>query len=111
MIHLSPSAASEIRRLQTRCQSHLSYLRIGVQSGGCAGWAYTIDFDSAIKLSDRRYESHGIQLLIDEQQLEYIKDLTLDYSEDLMGGAFRFHNPNAIQTCGCSHSFAVDTSP
>jgi Fe-S cluster assembly iron-binding protein IscA len=33
----------------------------------------------------------------------------LDYSEDLMGGGFRFHNPNAIETCGCGNSFRLET--
>ncbi|MBD2312101.1 iron-sulfur cluster assembly accessory protein [Desertifilum sp. FACHB-1129] len=109
MIHLSPSAASEIRRLQANAPSR-SYLRLGVQSGGCAGWAYTIDFDAQMRSSDRALESQGIALLVDEQHWLYLKDLILDYSEDLMGGGFRFTNPNATQTCGCSHSFTVDTS-
>jgi iron-sulfur cluster assembly protein len=31
----------------------------------------------------------------------------LDYSEDLMGGGFRFHNPNAAQSCSCGNSFSI----
>ncbi|WP_143438253.1 iron-sulfur cluster assembly accessory protein, partial [Hydrocoleum sp. CS-953] len=37
----------------------------------------------------------------------YLNGLTLDYSEDLMGGGFRFNNPNAKVVCGCGNSFSV----
>jgi iron-sulfur cluster assembly accessory protein len=33
--------------------------------------------------------------------------LQIDYSEDLMGGGFRFQNPNATANCGCGNSFAI----
>jgi iron-sulfur cluster assembly protein len=31
----------------------------------------------------------------------------LDYSEALIGGGFKFTNPNAAQTCGCGTSFST----
>jgi len=46
-------------------------------------------------------------VVIDDQSLDYINGLMLDYSEDLMGGGFRFHNPNAKHSCGCGNSFSV----
>ena len=30
-----------------------------------------------------------------------------DYVSGLHGGGFKFHNPNAAQTCGCGSSFSV----
>ena len=44
---------------------------------------------------------------MDSLQLNYLNGLILDYSEDLMGGGFRFNNPNAKVACGCGNSFSV----
>ena len=112
MINLSKAAASEIRRLMTKQKQSNSLFRLGVQSGGCAGIYYTLEFDSAIKSEDQIYDCQGIQIVVEENSLNFINGLTLDYTEDLMGGGFRFHNPNASSTCGCGNSFsAIDTNP
>jgi iron-sulfur cluster assembly protein len=105
-IHLTQTAAKEIRRLQASRQKTGSYFRLGVQPGGCSGWYYTLDF--ADNPSDRAIAiaSQGISILIDEQSYPYLKDLAIDFSEDLMGGSFRFSNPNATATCGCALSFS-----
>lgn len=107
MINLSHAAVSEIKRLQLRHQKPKWQLRLGVQKGGCADLYYTIDFDEVIKSSDRVYECGDISVVVDEQSFNHISSLTLDYSEDLMGGGFRFHNPNAVESCGCGNSFRV----
>ena len=107
MINLSKAAASEIKRLFTKQVQASSMFRLGVQSGGCAGIYYTLEFDSAITSKDKVYDCQGIKILVEETSLKYIDGLTLDYTEDLMGGGFRFHNPNASSSCGCGNSFSV----
>lgn len=107
MINLSKAAVEEIRRLQLRRQMP-ARLRLGVKAGGCAALYYTIDFDEMTSLSDRVYDCSGIEVIVDEISLNSIQELTLDYSEDLMGGGFRFHNPKAIESCGCGNSFRVE---
>lgn len=108
MINLSKAAAGEIRRLQSRRQNLETRLRLGVQRGGCAELYYTIDFDEAMNPGDRVYNCDEISVIVDEESFNYLTGLTLDYSEDLMGGGFRFHNPNAIESCGCGNSFRVE---
>lgn len=105
-IHLTQTAAQEIRRLQASRQKAGSYFRLGVQPGGCSGWYYTLDFAETPSDRDRVCESQGISILVDEQSYPYLKDLAIDFSEDLMGGSFRFQNPNATATCGCALSFS-----
>jgi iron-sulfur cluster assembly accessory protein len=63
----------------------------------------------AVQPEDRICESSGIQVAVDGQSVKTLTGLTLDYSEDLMGGGFRFHNPNATASCGCGHSFSTGT--
>jgi len=66
-----------------------------------------MEFDTGITPSDRVYNCSGITVVVDAQSVNYVRDLLLDYSEDLMGGGFRFHNPQAIATCSCGNSFSV----
>ncbi|MEA5619846.1 iron-sulfur cluster assembly accessory protein [Cronbergia sp. UHCC 0137] len=107
MIHLSPAATNEIERLKSKQQPNVLF-RLQVKAGGCVGWFYDISFDQATKVEDQVFEVNGISVIIDPQTLNYVSGLTLDYSEDLMGGGFRFNNPKAIATCSCGNSFSMD---
>ncbi|MEQ8539603.1 MAG: iron-sulfur cluster assembly accessory protein [Coleofasciculus sp. D1-CHI-01] len=109
MITLSQAATDEIRRLQTKRQQQQARLRLGVKPGGCADLYYILEFDDAVRASDRVYDYQGVAVVVDEASIKHLTTLTLDYSEDLMGGGFRFYNPNAIETCGCGNSFRVKT--
>jgi iron-sulfur cluster assembly protein len=108
MIHLSPAAANEVKRLKFKQQANVMF-RLAVKPGGCSGWYYDMSFDEIVvpTLNDRIFHCDGISVVIDIKSLDYINGLTLDYSEDLMGGGFRFHNNNAIATCGCGNSFSI----
>ncbi|MFN6515730.1 MAG: HesB/IscA family protein [Nostoc sp. CreGUA01] len=106
MIHLSPAAASEIVRIKSKQQPNVLF-RLAVKPGGCSGLFYDMSFDQAIKLGDQVFQLDEIQVIIDSKSLNQLNGLTLDYSEDLMGGGFRFHNPQAIATCTCGNSFSI----
>ncbi|MBF2050797.1 MAG: HesB/IscA family protein [Leptolyngbya sp. IPPAS B-1204] len=108
MIHLSQAAIGEVQRMQSKCLDARARFRLGVQAGGCADWFYTLDLDPTTAPDDRVVDCDGIQVVIDSQSWTYLNGLSLDYSEDLMGGGFRFHNPNAVSHCGCGNSFSVD---
>ncbi|WP_017652905.1 HesB/IscA family protein [Fortiea contorta] len=107
MIHLSPAATSEIGRLKSKHPQNVLF-RLAIKPGGCSGWIYEMSFDQSIQSSDRLFDLSGIQLVIDAESSIHINGLSVDYSEDLMGGAFRFDNPQAIATCGCGNSFAMN---
>jgi len=110
MIEISATASAEIRRLRSKQMSSPVFFRFEVKSGGCLGWFYAMSFEEDVKEGDRVYDCSGIQLLVDARSSEHINGLKLDYSEDLMGGGFRFHNPKAISQCGCGNSFAIESS-
>ena len=108
MIHLSKTAATEVKRLRSKHSHPDALLHLGVESSGCSGLSYTMGFDDTIAPEATVCESEGIQIAIDPQQSKYLNELTLDYSEDLMGGGFRFHNPNAAKSCSCGNSFSAN---
>lgn len=107
MIHLSKSASKEIRRLQGKSAEQEPQIRLSIAPGGCAGLYYNLGFAENVEVGDRFYDCDGISVILDAQSLAHVQGLTLDYSEDLMGGGFRFHNPQAINICSCGNSFAI----
>ncbi len=110
MIDLSPSAAKEIKRLLAKQQNSKVFFRLQVKAGGCSDLFYDLGFDANLSQDDRTFDCTGISVVVDAKSFDYVKNLKLDYSEDLMGGGFRFHNPQAIASCGCGNSFSVDES-
>jgi iron-sulfur cluster assembly protein len=111
MVEISAAAAREINRIKSSQQKPDSHLRVKIISGGCSGLFYHLTLESqkthSPDLKDFIYQSQGIAISVDSQSAQYIQKLKLDYSEDLMGGAFRFQNPEATNTCGCGLSFTV----
>jgi iron-sulfur cluster assembly accessory protein len=105
MLQLTATAAQEIKRLQQSRQLTHHHFRLGVKTGGCAGQFYHFEFVSEIQADDLEYESQGVTVLVAGASAVYLHNLKLDYGEDLMGGGFRFTNPNAAQVCSCSLSF------
>ena len=110
MIQLSSSAIEEINRLRKRHANPDAIFRLAVQSGGCSGLLYITKFEDKTEGSDRIYNCNGVQVVIDPHSASYLTGVALDFSEDLMGGSFRFHNPNAKKSCGCGVSFSIDES-
>jgi iron-sulfur cluster assembly accessory protein len=107
MIHFSPAALVEIQRLQIKQLKHANgFLRLGMAQGGCSGWVYRLEWTEVPQPQENQLIEQGIRILVDPEQLSFLQGLNLDYSEDLMGGGFRFHNPQAQQTCGCGQSFS-----
>jgi iron-sulfur cluster assembly protein len=37
--------------------------------------------------------------------VSYIRGSEIDYVDSLMGAGFTVHNPNAVHSCSCGHSF------
>jgi iron-sulfur cluster assembly protein len=107
MIHLSPAATTEVLRLRSRTPNSNAMLRIGVIPGGCLEWSYLLSLTTAATPQDQVYQADGLEIAIAIEATAYINGLTLDYSEDLMGGGFRFTNPNATQSCNCGNSFSL----
>ena len=107
MIEISKAALSEIKRMQKVRDRADSKLRLGVAMGGCKDFYYTIELANSIESTDIVYETNGISILVDRQCLAYLDRLKLDYSEDLMGGGFRFQNPQSSAVCGCGNSFSL----
>ena len=107
LISVTDKALAEIKRLFAAEKKDPEYgLRLGVVGGGCSGFSYKIDFDTA-REKDNVLSFDGVKIFIDLKSSIYLKDITLDFQDGLQGKGFVFTNPNATNTCGCGESFAV----
>ena len=109
MIQLSENAQRAILRLQQEQGRTGSLFRVSVKGGGCSGMTYDVKLDdtAAQGPQDRMYDINGVRLVTDVKSLLYLDGMTIDFSTELVGGGFRFVNPNAKGSCGCGTSFTV----
>lgn len=74
------------------------------------GMSYSMDFVSESTITDDDYVEEfddSLRCVIDPKSMLYLFGLHLDYSDELIGGGFKFTNPNAESSCGCGKSFGV----
>jgi iron-sulfur cluster assembly protein len=108
MIQVSETAAKKIQSLKAEEQkSDDAFLRVFVKRGGCSGYEYKMEFDTAMKDGDKVFEAGGAKVVVDGKSLLYLIGMMLDYEGGLNGKGFIFSNPNATKTCGCGSSFGV----
>lgn len=106
LIQLTPAAARKVESLIGREQSG-AFLRIKITGGGCNGLSYKLKFESEPRRGDIYVPTEGVHLLIDSKSALYLKGMTLDFSDRLVAGGFKFSNPNARSSCSCGESFSV----
>jgi iron-sulfur cluster assembly accessory protein len=82
-------------------------LRVSVEGGGCSGFQYKFDIDSAKADDDIVIAQDGATVLIDPVSLNYMAGAEIDFVDDLIGTSFRVNNPKATASCGCGTSFTV----
>ncbi len=82
-------------------------LRMSVEGGGCSGMTYKMDFDNQKDEYDKEFMSNGLTVVCDLKSWLYLKNVEIDYSDDLLNGGFKIKNPSAERTCGCGTSFSA----
>jgi len=107
MVTISNSAKERLLHLLSKESKNTRFVRVGVESGGCSGLSYKLDFDNKKQDDDELIENNGISLLINKKSFLYLVGTTLEFSDGLNGKGFVFNNPNANRTCGCGESFSL----
>ncbi len=105
MISVSEQAISQLKLLLQQQDSQDLGLRVYVSPGGCSGFSYGMGFDEAPAEDDEVLEHQGIKVFVDPYSATYLEGAEIDFVDSLMGGGFTVHNPNAVKTCSCGHSF------
>ncbi len=108
-IELTERAAQEVKTIleQNSLPAEKSYLRLGVKGGGCSGFSYALDLTENKNDNDEEWEVHGVKVICDPQSYVYLKGVSVDFKDEVMGRGFVFNNPNATGSCGCGSSFSA----
>ncbi|MCE5231427.1 iron-sulfur cluster assembly accessory protein [bacterium] len=102
MLRVTAAAAHELKRLLSTERPGASGLRIGVQGGGCSGLSYSMTVEKQPNEHDYVFEIDGIRLFCNPKSHLYLNGLELDYSNEIIGGGFKFNKPQPVhQTCSC----------
>ena len=106
LVRLTEGAGAKVLQLVDK-ESKGSFLRVAISGGGCNGLSYKMQFTDELKRGDILVRSAGAKVLVDSKSALYLKGSELDYSTEMIGGGFKFINPNAQSSCSCGESFSV----
>ena len=107
IIKLSQNAAERIKDIMSKAEDTTIGVRVGVQSGGCAGMSYIMEYAKDIKPNEEVIEDKGVKVLIDPKAIMYLLGTEMDYKKESFSSQFVFKNPNETERCGCGESFKV----
>lgn len=108
VITISDNAAARIKALMQKADSQMKGVRLSVNSKGCSGLAYHVEYASEPQPGDEVVESKGVTVYVDPGATLFILGTEMDYVESKLKSGFEFHNPNETGRCGCGESFHVD---
>ena len=107
VITLSDKAAERVKEIMTQAKEPIIGVRVGVESGGCAGMSYVMEYTKTSNPSDEVIEDKGVKVFIDPGAIMYLLGTEMDYKTEEFSSSFVFKNPNETERCGCGESFKV----
>ncbi len=104
-ISINPNVLKPFESIKKKKNLDKLIVRVGVRGGGCSGLEYVCKIDNQSKESDYSYFYQDIQFICDPKSAEFLSGSELFWDSSLLGGGFKFKNPNAKRSCGCGTSF------
>lgn len=105
-LEISQSAAERLSAMMAERQLSDYGLRVFVSGGGCSGLQYGMTFDNETREGDAAWTVHGLRVIVDPISARYLQGASISFQQDnMLAGAFKIDNPNAVSSCGCGHSF------
>ncbi len=107
VLTLTQSAADQVKSLIAQAPEGepVVGLRIGVQSGGCSGMSYFMEYASGQNPMEEVVEDKGVKIFVDQRAMLYLIGTEMDYADGQFESGFTFRNPNETGRCGCGKSF------
>ena len=104
MITMTPSAASEVKRIkETQSLGDDTFLRIGILGGGCSGMQYSLSFDTHFdSVADTKYIFGDVILVTAKKFDPHFEGTDIDFVDGVTGRGFSIDNPNFPKGAGCA---------
>ena len=106
MIELTDAAIS--KAIEKTARDGRNDIRIGVNSSGCAGYSYIIEFADNLSINDVRIDYGKFSIIIDKEQLKFFRGARLDWVKQGLNESFKIINPNESYSCGCGASVTFE---
>lgn len=106
-VEISERASEKIAEILLSANTRDSFLRVGVEEGGCSGLSYTLVLDEQHTEEDMVFNKDKFSIVVHTKSIPFIDGLEIDYEESRMIGGFTMNNPNAKVSCGCGASFRM----
>ena len=82
-------------------------IRIGVETTGCNGYAYKLEFADTVNEEDTVNKYEDFSVLMDPKANALLEGITLDYQKQGLNEGFEFINPLEKARCGCGKTFSI----
>jgi iron-sulfur cluster assembly accessory protein len=112
-ISLSTAASEAVKNILAERNLDGYALRVYVAGGGCCGVNFGMALDNNIRDVDTTFEANGVQVVVDEVSIDYLRGATIDFVNDPVRGAgFAVDSPMAKghshehgeEACACGGS-------
>ncbi|HET6597606.1 MAG TPA: iron-sulfur cluster assembly accessory protein [Anaerolineales bacterium] len=112
-ISLSTAASEAVKNILAERNLEGYALRVYVAGGGCCGVNFGMALDNNIRDVDTTFEANGVQVVVDEVSIDYLRGATIDFVNDPVRGAgFAVDSPMAKghshehgeEACACGGS-------
>ena len=108
VLTLTTAASDAVKNILTERNLEGYALRVYVAGGGCCGVNFGMALDNNFRDVDTIFEANGVQVVVDEVSIDYLRGASVDFVNDLVRGAgFAVDSPNAKghshgeEGCGC----------
>ena len=107
MITVTTNALHQIKKLITSRENIPAGIKVGINTKGCSGLSYTLEYVDQIDVKDEVFQFDDIKIFIDPKSSLFLIGTEVDYVEGELESGFIFVNPNEKGRCGCGESFHV----
>ena len=95
-ISLSTAASDAVKNILAERNLEGYALRVYVAGGGCCSVNFGMALDNNFRDVDTTFEANGVQVVVDEVSIDYLRGSTIDFVNDPVRGAgFAVDSPNA----------------
>jgi iron-sulfur cluster assembly accessory protein len=93
---LTPAASQAVKDILEQRNLEGYALRVYVSGGGCCGVNFGMALDNNFRDVDTMFDTNGVQVVVDNVSIDYLRDATVDFVNDPHHGqGFAVNSPNA----------------
>ena len=99
IVTLTDAAAAKVQAMMLKEGKQGYALRFGVVTGGCAGLSYEMKFQKTPYDNDLAFQQNGVNIIVNQESIEFVKGIEIDYVDTLKESGFKYKNPKAKSSC------------